>query len=672
VPYLKNPNERARILLVDDDERNLFAIKTVIEEIADIVVATSGEEALRQLLQHDFAVILLDVFMPGMDGYETAQLIRQRRQSRRTPIIFLSAVNKEDDHLLRGYAMGAVDYVFKPVQPVVLRSKVAVFVDLYEKTSEIQRKALEEQRLLGENLRAREEKLAAEQALRRAEQRQAAAIHSLPIALYIEAPDMETRRPLFLGGDLPALTGFTADMVGEPGFWAQRIHAEDAARLASAHEVDRGRNLAVEYRWRSADGSYRHFLDQAVILRDEDGTPKEIVGTLLDVTERRLLEGQLVQAQKMDAIGKLTGGIAHDFNNLLAAVLGGIGIIERRYPLDDKGREILGMTRHAAEQGSELVRRLLAFARKQQLDPAPVAVDRMAKSMKGLMAHTLGGLVQLEWEQDPAVWPALADESQLELALMNLVINARDALPEGGMIRVTARNEVIATSHVTGLPHGDYVVLAVKDDGTGIDPEVLEHIFEPFFTTKEVGKGTGLGLSMVYGFAQQSGGTAHVESVPGEGTCVELWLPRATVPVVDRTAGTPSVPPRDALKGLRILLVDDNPVVRATTAALLDELGHIVTDAASASDGMSLLNASDEAFDLLVTDYAMPQTSGTEMIRQARALASRLPAILITGYADGDMIANRPSDVVVLNKPFARDQLIGAIAGVVGRQTRDA
>src|ERR687893_2432824 len=187
--------ERARVLVVDDDERNLLAIKNVLEEVADVVVAASGEEALRHLLKEEFAVILLDVFMPGMDGYETAQIIRSREQTKRIPIVFLTAVNKEDDHLIRGYSMGAVDYVFKPVEPVVLRSKVAVFVDLYEKTREIQRKAKQEQQLLDENLRANAERLRIEQELRLAEQRQAAIIQSLPIILYLEALNAHPRWP---------------------------------------------------------------------------------------------------------------------------------------------------------------------------------------------------------------------------------------------------------------------------------------------------------------------------------------------------------------------------------------------------------------------------------------------------------------------------------------------
>lgn len=253
LPRTGDEPERPRVLVVDDDERNLLAVETVLEDIGEIVVARSGEEALRHLLKGDFAVILLDVYMPGMDGYETAQIIRSREQTKRIPIVFLSAVNKEAEHLLRGYSMGAVDYVFKPVDAVVLRSKVAVFVDLFAKTREIERKAQQEQELLDANLRANAELLRAEQDLRRAEQRQAAIIQSLPIVLYLEPLTCKIRCPTFVSGNFEAITGYTfKEVLENPTMWADRLHEEDRERVLRALE-ERGRTarLTVEYRWRS-------------------------------------------------------------------------------------------------------------------------------------------------------------------------------------------------------------------------------------------------------------------------------------------------------------------------------------------------------------------------------------------------------------------------------------
>ncbi|MDP9086107.1 MAG: response regulator [Pseudomonadota bacterium] len=658
--------ERPRVLVVDDDERNLLAIENVLEDVGEVVVARSGEEALRHLLKGEFAVILLDVYMPQMDGYECAQIIRSREQTKRIPIVFLSAVNKEAEHLLKGYAMGAVDYVFKPVDPIVLRSKVAVFVDLFAKSKEIERKARQEQALLDENLRANTERLHAVEALRQAEVRQAAIVTSLPLVLYLEPLDDSPRKPSYVSGNLALVTGYElAAVASEPDFWASRIHDDDRTRVLAAIEQRRGTGaLSVQYRWRCADGNYKHLHDQAVLLRNAAGEPVEYAGSLADISDRKELETQLVQAQKMDAIGKLTGGIAHDFNNLLAAVIGGLGLLERRGNLAEEQRKIVTMTRRAAEQGSELVGRLLAFARRQQLQPAAIEIGRLADAVTDLLAHTLGGRVELDWDLSPKLAPAWADQAQLELALLNLIINARDAMPTGGTIRMVARDrELKREDH--GLAAGNYVVLSVTDTGCGISPDHLEQVLEPFFTTKEVGKGTGLGLSMVYGFAQQSGGAFRLASEVGEGTTAEIWLPRAMMAQVPAAApvelGLAETPPLD------ILLVDDHADVRRTTAAMLEELGHRVVEAQSGHDALALLDVADRPCDLIVTDYAMPRLSGTDLVREARSRRARVPALIVTGYADADAIGERPADVAILAKPFTLEGLSRAVACAADR-----
>ena len=530
-----------RVLVVDDDENNLLAISTVLEDIGEVVVARSGDEALRHLLKAEFAVILLDVYMPGMDGYETAQIIRKRDQTKRIPIVFLSAVNKENEHLIRGYSMGAVDYVFKPVDPIVLRSKVAVFVDLFAKTREIERKAEQEQALLDENLRANAERLKAERELRRT-------------------------------------------------------------------------------------------------------------------------EAQLFHVQKMDAIGKLTGGIAHDFNNLLAAVIGGLRLLERRTTLPEPAQEILGMTKRAAEQGTDLVRRLLAFARRQQLQPASVDVEVLSKAVTGLMGPTLGGRHQLDWQIGDGLWHAFVDPAQLELALMNLILNARDAMDDGGTITVAAANRSVSRAK-DGLDKGDYVVMTVIDSGCGIPKEMIEKVMEPFFTTKDVGKGTGLGLSMVYGFASQSGGVFRLSSDMGKGTQAEIWLPRSTEPAARSPAPTAAGPVKSG-RALRVLLVDDHDEVRAATLGMLEDLGHKVVDAPNSAQALTLLDGDLAECDLLITDYAMPHTSGTALVHKARELREGLPALIITGYADSEAIGERPDDVAVLTKPFTLEELAHMIAVV--------
>jgi PAS domain S-box-containing protein len=658
--------EQTRVLLVDDDERNLLAVATVLEDLGDVVLARSGEEALRHLLKGEFAVILLDVYMPGMDGYETAQIIRSRDQTKGIPIVFLSAVNKEAEHLLRGYSMGAVDYVFKPVDPIILRSKVAVFVELFEKSKEVERKARHEQALLDANLRANAERLRAEQELRRAEQRQAAIIQSLPMVLYLEPHDANPRWPTYVSGDLEAITGFKYDdIAARPTIWGERLHPDDKDRVLAMLEARRrtGRS-SIEYRWQCADGSYRHFLDQAVLLKDGDGNPVEFAGTLTDISEQRSLESQLIQAQKMDAIGKLTGGIAHDFNNLLAAVIGGLSLLERRAKLGDEQQRVLNMTKRAAEQGSELVRRLLAFARRQRLQPHPVDLESLREAVSDLLTHTLGGLVNIDWQIDEGIWTVFADQAQLELALVNLIINARDAMPDGGTVTITAENRELGDSELPGIG-GEYVRLAVGDTGTGISPGDLEKVLEPFFTTKEMGKGSGLGLSMVYGFAKQSNGAFRLDSEVGKGTIAELWLPRAPAGAAAQAAAEPE-PVRAGLPPLKVLLVDDHPEVRTTTAAVLEDSGHEVVEAANGAEALALLKKRDCDFDLLITDYAMPLLSGTDFLREARLLCPDVPGLLITGYAEADMIRDKPDGIETLLKPFTP----AALEAAIGRMRR--
>jgi len=276
--------------------------------------------------------------------------------------------------------------------------------------------------------------------------------------------------------------------------------------------------------------------------------------------------------------------------------------------------------------------------------------------------HTLGGRVQVDWTNEPDLWLVYADVSQLELALMNLIINARDAMPDGGVIRVNCENKSIGKKDELGLDRGDYVLMAVVDNGAGIPKDIVDRVLEPFFTTKPVGKGTGLGLSMAYGFAKQSGGALRIESEEGHGTRIEIWLPRAKV-LIDQQPVEPAQPvfERENNGALRILLVDDHNAARAAIAGLLQDAGHLVVEAGDALSLLGILKKSPNDYDVLVTDYAMPVLSGADLIKQARELTSNLRAIIITGYAEAELISSCPDDVQILMKPFQPEQLLEAL-----------
>jgi PAS domain S-box-containing protein len=486
------------------------------------------------------------------------------------------------------------------------------------------------------------------------------------MVLYLEPYDATQRLPHYVSGDFKAITGFSFEQVSsEPSIWFDRLHPDDRDRTIAALEARRktGRS-SIEYRWQCAGGDYKHLLDQAVLLRDGDGRPVEFAGTLTDISEQRSLESQLIQAQKMDAIGKLTGGIAHDFNNLLAAVIGGLGLLDKRAELTEDQRKILTMTKRAAEQGSELVRRLLAFGRRQKLEPKAIDLAALQEAVSDLLTHTLGGLVSIDWRAGDAIWDAFADQAQLELALVNLIINARDAMPAGGTVTVLAENRALDSGNWAELPPGDYVQLAVTDTGTGMAPHVLEKVLEPFFTTKELGKGSGLGLPMVYGFAKQSNGAFRLRSEPGSGTTAELWLPRAP----EGREAEPAPPKKErrikASRKLRILLVDDHAEVRSTTAAVLEDIGHGVVEATDGAEALRRMKDGDCDYDVIISDYAMPHLSGTDFLRGARELCPGVPALIITGYAEADTISDRPDGVEILLKPFTANTLESTLSRI--------
>ncbi|MDQ3074959.1 MAG: response regulator [Pseudomonadota bacterium] len=656
----RKDRDKVRILLVDDDERNLLALSEVLDDLAEVVCVTSGRDALRVLLKSDFAVILLDVFMPGMDGYEAAGLIRAREQTAKIPIIFLSAVNKETEHLRRGYEMGAVDYVFKPVDPMMLKSKVSVFVDLYAMRLRLQEQSRAEQRLRDDNYKAEIERLRIVRELEQSRARQAAILDALPIALFegvVDADGLLQRR--FVGGDLMQLAGLNALSSGgdEQYDWESKIHPDDlerASRIGSSLET-----VTLEYRRTGEDGEVRHFFEQCVRVGGDDATDQRWAGTLLDVTAQKRLEEQLVQAGKMEAIGQLTGGVAHDFNNLLAAVLGGIHVLERRLTMGEREKMIVDQMRHAAEHGAELVRRMMAFARKQDLSPTSVDPGSLCRSVAGLVEHTLGGNVEIDWQCPNSGSNLFVDKSQLELALLNLILNARDAMPDGGKLTVAIAD--LDSEELSGqeaLPAGNYLKICVTDEGSGIPDAEIEKITQPFYTTKEAGKGTGLGLSMVLGLVQQSGGRLHISSTVGEGTTIEMILPSTPHPELVAAKSKRVLGPVSARS---ILLVDDDDAVRTVVGEQLRELGF---DVVATADGASAIIAVEDGieFDLLLSDFAMPGMNGIQTINRIKSMRPDIRSALMTGYADDRLSAIDRGAIAVFRKPIDLDDLLGFLS----------
>ena len=390
-----------------------------------------------------------------------------------------------------------------------------------------------------------------------------------------------------------------------------------------------------------------------------------------DLTERRETQArldqareQLIQAQKMEALGQLTGGIAHDFNNILAAILGSLELARRQVDAgaDSRLALMLDNATQAALRGATLTQRMLAFARRQDLKPEAVDVKRLVDGMRDMLERALDVPANLMIHFPASLGAVLVDPGQLEMALLNLAVNARDAMPKGGPITFSARDQVLAEVNALGLPGGRYVALSVADRGEGMDEDTLARAVEPFFTTKGVGKGTGLGLPMVQGLAEQSGGRLELASTLGEGTTVTLWLPAAdTAPhtIVERELVPPAEAPASAaVRALRILAVDDDALVLMNTEAMLQDMGHIVTIAYSGAQALDRLRG-EAGFDLLITDQSMPGLTGAELIEIASRERPGMKALLVTGYAE--LPAGTATDVPRLAKPFTQADLEGAM-----------
>ena len=404
------------------------------------------------------------------------------------------------------------------------------------------------------------------------------------------------------------------------------------------------------------DGVPTAYLDVALQpIRDSAGRIVYLLFEARDITELKAAQEQLRQSQKMEALGQLTGGIAHDFNNLLTVVVGGLDLVVRQAK-DERLKRYATNALTAAERGARLTAQLLAFSRVQRLEVKPTYVAPLIEGMRPLLKNVLGPAIEKRFELDEALVPVMADPTQLELAVLNLAINARDAMPDGGVL-------TFATSHVRiegdpELEDGDYIELSVGDSGEGMDEEVKARAFEPFFTTKEVGKGTGLGLSMVYGVARQSGGTARIASTPGQGTCVRLYFRRAELPA-EETAEAAGKRSKAARRKASVLVIDDDPDVRDFIAASLAEYGYAVREAADGDAGLTAFEA--QRPDLVILDFAMPGLAGSEVAARMLREVPGQPILFVSGYSETEAIQAAAPGAQLLAKPFRPDALDAAV-----------
>jgi len=481
----------------------------------------------------------------------------------------------------------------------------------------------------------------------------------------------------------------------------REVAPEDRSRVAQAlgHSVASGEDFACDLRFARRDGRMLWLDVRARLVKDAGGAPRRFVGLASDITirksaeaalqdmneqlekrveertaqlrsahdellaqiaERERTEAQLRQMQKLESIGQLTGGVAHDFNNLLTAVIGNLELLRKRVPASPSSDRLIDGAMQGAQRGAALTQRLLAFARHQALDARPVDLGELVRGMDDLLHRSLGPSVTMVQDLPAEIPLAHVDANQVELALLNLAVNSRDAMPAGGTL--TLALDIAETHSSSDLAAGRYVRLSVSDTGAGMDSATLQKAIEPFFSTKDVGKGTGLGLSMIHGLAQQLNGALRLFSTPGQGTRAELWLPVAHG-AAKLPAPEPATRAPDNRRRAILLFVDDDFLIGLSTTSLLEDLGHTVIKASSGSEALDVLRAGGP-IDLMITDYAMPGMTGLELAEEARALRPNLPILLATGYAD---LPTRPRfELPRLSKPYQQQQLAEQIQGLLG------
>jgi hypothetical protein len=642
-----------RVLMVEDSEDDARLLARELTrggfEVASERVDT--EETLKAALSREqWDVVFADFTMPRFRGTTALEIVR--RWDADLPFIFVSGTIGEDV-AVDAMKAGANDYVMKGnlkrLIPAVARE-------------------LRESRVRRERHRIEAERQAAERALRVSEERHRLLFEHIADAIMVLDAEGSIR---FASPSTHSILGHECEqMVGRS--FLELVHPDDVERTletraeVTAHE---GAIRTLEVRVRHRDGSWR-VMD--AVLRNLLDHPDVggLVVTSRDVTERKRLEADFLQAQKLESVGRLAGGVAHDFNNLLTAVMGYAELLQQDRSLSDEQRADVGEIVGAVERAAALTRQLLAFSRRQVLDMRPMDLNAAVETTRQILERLLGENVELVTELAKPLGVVRADVVQVEQILLNLAVNSRDAMPDGGRLTIDTANVVLGATTESGgeagVPAGEYVMLAVSDTGVGIDAEAQKYVFEPFYTTKEAGEGTGLGLATVYGIVKQSGGHLELSSEPGRGTTFRIYLPRIEEAV--ESARVAADVGSSVRGGETILIVEDDTSVREMVARGLREHGYAVLTADRAESALRLLEGADPPVDLLLTDAVLRGASGRSLASQATALRPRLPVLFMTGYAYEALAGQGMLEpgVVLIQKPFT-----GAVLARKVRETLD-
>jgi two-component system cell cycle sensor histidine kinase/response regulator CckA len=637
-----NTDPLGRVLVIDDSR---VVREYVSEELRNagfaVDEAEGGPSAMRLLSARVYDVIVTDLHMPEPDGFGILETVRIRKLD--SEVVVITGSHAGDiNAAIRALRLGACDYLTKP------------FAGGDQLVVAVERALLTK--------RQREE-------LRIAQEKYRDLFDSVPIGLYRSAPNgiiVNANLALVQLLSFPSREELLATN-------AKSLYVNPADRETWMRRLERdGLVSGVEVRLRRGDGTIVWMEENARAHYDEKGNVIQYEGSLQDVTERRRAKQELHEAQKMEAIGRLAGGIAHDFNNALGIVLGATGLMARRRSLDAALRRDIERIQTAAEKAGRLTRQLLAFSRKQVLQPKQLDLNSVVRGTRDMLRSLIGERIELQHALVNDVCMVKADPSQIEQVIVNLIVNACDAMPDGGHLMIETAHVKLDASRLqrfSSARPGDYVMLAVTDTGTGMDKETLSHVFEPFFTTKKRNKGTGLGLSTAYGIVEQSGGCIWAYSEVGIGSCFKVFLPRIPMSV---DAGRTQIHGLDAHEPVvggheTILVVEDEDDLRELLCQGLKSCGYRVFSAPGGTAALDLAQKHRNEIDLLVTDLVMPQMSGTTVAATIRKLDKKIKILYISGYADAAAMTHRglPRGAAFLQKPFTLDTLVERVRDIL-------
>jgi PAS domain S-box-containing protein len=643
------------ILVVDDQPQNIELLKVyLVPQGYEIVAATTGEEALRKISDNQIDLILLDVVMPGMDGFEVIRRIRQDNTHRLLPIILVTVL-REPEARVKGIEAGCDDFISKPVDKMelVARVKSLLRVKAYNDLTSNYRKELESE----VNRRTEE--------LKHAFIFQQCLIDALSVPVFYK--DLEGR---YLGcnSSFENFFGQKRELFVGKSFseYSLKEFSDISAEKDRALLQNRGIQI-YESSITDSGGVVHNVILHKATFDNLDGSVGGLIGAILDITDlkraeklQKNLESQLHHAQKMESIGRLAGGVAHDYNNALSVIIGFTQLVMEKMVPTDPLRSDLDEVLKAARHATDITRQLLAFARKQTITPKVLDLNENVGSMLKMLRRLIGEDITLAWLPGAGVWSVKIDSSQIDQILANLCVNARDAIVGVGKITIETKMVTFDTAYCAdhhGFIPGEFVMLAVSDNGCGIDQEILDNIFEPFFTTKSPDKGTGLGLSTVYGIVKQNNGFVDIYSKPDTGTTIKIYLPRHEDNAVGVQRETTEEIPQGC--GETILIVEDDPLILNLARRILHGLDYTVLTADRPERAIRLAEEHKGEIDLLVTDVIMPEMNGLELANNLRSLYPTLKCVFMSGYTSS-VIANHgvlDQGVHFIQKPFSKKDL---------------